>query len=385
MSRTRRLPLAAAAAVAATQAAVLLLRPRTGSAPAAPVAARDYFSEADLGRARSFRRGQRAIALASTAVDLAILGALARRPPTGHPAAVAAGMGAGMAAAGLPLAAVSRVRSKRVGLVTQGWGGWAVDVLKTQAISAPLSAAGGWLVVAGQRRYGERWWLPGAAGLLGTGVLALLAGPALIDPLFNDFDPAEPELRERVQRLADAAGVPVDRVLVVDASRRTTASNAYVTGLGPTKRVVLFDTLIRDFSEAEVDFVVAHELAHVRHRDVQRSLVLLAVTAPATVWAIAEGAAALGDSLPALVLSAGAVAPLVGMVANGLSRSVERRADRFAMRLVGDPGAQVAFQRGICIRNVAEPEPPRWVQVLYGTHPTTLERIAMAKDAASGS
>lgn len=336
-------------------------------------------------RARRFRRGQRTVSLASAAVDVGLLIVLARRPPAGNPAVVAAGMSVGMSVAGLPLAAVARVRAKRVGLVTQGWSGWAADFAKTQAISAPLSAAGGWLVVAGQRRFGERWWLPGAAGLLGTGVLALLAGPALIDPLFNDFEPAEPELRARVERLAAAAGVPVDRVLVVDASRRTTASNAYVTGLGPTKRVVLFDTLLRDFSADEVDFVVAHELAHVRHRDVQRSLTLLAVTAPATVWAIAEGAAALGDTLPALVLAAGAVAPLVGVVANGLSRAVERRADRFAMRVVGNPQTQVDFQRGVCLRNVAEPEPPRWVQVLYGTHPTTLERIAMAEDSASAS
>ncbi len=364
---------------------MLLLRPRSDSSRAVPVAARDYFSEDELGRARRFRSGQRRLALASTAVDAAILTALVRRPPQGHPAVVAAAMGAGMSVAGLPLAAISRVRGKRVGLVTQSWGGWATDLVKAQAISAPLSGAGGWLVVAGMRRYGDRWWVPGAAGLLGTGVLALVAGPTLIDPLFNEFTPAEPGLRARVQRLADAAGVPVDRVLVMDASKRTTASNAYVTGFGPTKRVVFYDTLLNDFSEAEVDFVVAHELAHVRHRDVLRSLALVAVAAPATVRAIAEGADALGNSLPAVVLSGALVAPVVGIVSNGLSRSVERRADRFAMRLVGDPGAQIAFQRGICLRNLAEPEPPRWVQVLQGTHPTTLERIAMAEDAKSAS
>lgn len=364
---------------------MLLLRPRSDSARASPVAARDYFSEDELARARRFRSGQRRIALASTAVDAAILVALARRPPKGHPAIVAAAMEVGMSAAGLPLSALSRTRGRRAGLVTQSWAGWAGDLGKAQAISVPLAGAGGWLVVAGQRRYGSRWWLPGAAGLLGTGVLALVAGPTLIDPLFNAFTPAEPDLRGRVQRLADAAGITVDRVLVMDASKRTTASNAYVTGVGPTKRVVLYDTLLADFSASEVDFVVAHELAHVRHRDVLRSLALVAVAAPATVWAIAEGATALGDSLPAVVLSASLVAPVVGLVANGLSRSVERRADRFAMRLVGDPQSQIGFQRGICIRNVAEPEPPRWVQVLYGTHPTTLERIAMAEAAASAS
>jgi STE24 endopeptidase len=277
------------------------------------------------------------------------------------------------------------VRSKRVGLVTQSWGGWAVDLVKAQAVTAPLTAGAGALLDAGMRRFGARWWLPGAGGLLGFGVLSLLAGPALIDPIFNRFEPASDDLRARVQALADAAEVPVDRVLVMDASKRTTASNAYVTGLGPTKRVVLYDTLLRDFSVAEVDFVVAHELAHVRHRDVQRSLLLVAVAAPATMRAIALAAEALGNSLPAVALSAGLVSVPVGVVTHGLSRAVERRADRFAMDLVGDPRSQIAFQRGICVRNVAEPEPPRWVQLLYGTHPTTLERIAMAEEAAGSA
>ncbi len=385
MGRTLRLTLSLATAVAATEAAVLLLRPRSGAPRPVPVAARDYFSPAEIERARRFRRGQRALALVSGAVDLAILGALVRRPPRGHPAVVAAGLATGMTAVGLPLAAVSHVRGKRVGLVTQSWGGWGSDVAKATAIQAPITAGAGALVDAGMRRFGSRWWLPGAGGLLGFGLLTLLAGPTLIDPLFNKFEPADDELHARVKKLAEAAGVPVDRVLVMDASKRTTASNAYVTGIGPTKRVVLFDTLLKDFSATEVDFVVAHEFAHVRHRDVQRAVVMLAVTGPTTVRAIAAAAEALGNSLPAVVLAAGLVAVPVSVVGNGMSRAVERRADRFAMEIVGDPRAQIAFQRGICVRNVAEPEPPRWVQVLYGTHPTTLERIAMAEAAASAS
>ena len=86
--------------------------------------------------------------------------------------------------------------------------------------------------------------------------------------------------------LAQAAGVRVDGVYSVDASRRTTAANAYVTGLGPTKRIVLFDTLLERFSRDEVRVVVAHELAHVRHRDVPRSIVFAAITAPAAMLAV---------------------------------------------------------------------------------------------------
>lgn len=352
--------------------------------------ARDYFSDAELGRARRFRRGQRALMLAGTALDAAALAALVRRPLEGSPAVVAAGMGAGLTVLGLPLAAAARERSVRVGLVTQSWRGWAGDMAKAQAVSAALSAAGGTLLVAGMRRYGDAWWRPGAGGLVGVGVLSLLAGPTLLDPIFNRFEPAEPDLRARVERLAAAAGVPVDRVLVMDASKRTTATNAYVTGLGPTKRVVLYDTLLADMSPDEVDFVVAHELAHVRHRDVLRGLGLLAATAPALTWSIARlarilGAPADGRALPAVALAGGLVATPFGMLASVFSRRMERRADAFAMGLIGDPRTQIAVQRALCVRNVAEPEPPRWVRIVFGSHPTALERIAMAERAASAS
>jgi STE24 endopeptidase len=353
--------------------------------------ARDYFSTAELSRARRFRRGQRAIMLAGTALDTAALVGLARRREqlaAAPPWAVAAGLGAGLTVLGLPLSAVARQRSIRVGLITQSWRGWAGDVVKAQAISAGLSAAGGALVVAGMRRYGERWWLPGAGGMVAVGVLSLIAGPTLLDPIFNEFEPAEDELRERIEALAADAGVPVDRVLVMDASKRTTASNAYVTGLGPTKRVVLYDTLVRDLQPDEVDFVVAHELAHVRHRDVQRGLALAAVSSPALMWSIARlarrmGARPDGGALPTLALAAGLVATPFGMLTNGFSRRMERRADAFAMDLVDDPRTQIAVQRELCVRNVAEPEPPRWVRLVFGSHPTTLERIAMAEQASA--
>lgn len=350
--------------------------------------ARDYFSEAELSRASRFRRGQRALALTGAALDAAALAALVRRPPSGHPAAVAAGLGAGLTVLGLPLTVQARRRAMRAGLITQSWRGWAADLAKAQAISAPLSAGAGTLVVAAVRRHGERWWLPGAAGAVGFGVLSLLAGPALLDPIFNRFEPAEPELRKRVDRIAAEAGVPVDRVLVMDASRRTTASNAYVTGLGPTRRVVLFDTLLRDLEPDQVDFVVAHELAHVRHRDVLRALALTAALAPSFGWSVDRVARPAPDAsaLPRLLLAAGVLAVPFGVLANAFSRRAERRADAFAMGIVRDPRTQISLQRELCVRNVAEPEPPRWVRVLSGSHPTALERIGIAeKELASAS
>jgi STE24 endopeptidase len=207
----------------------------------------------------------------------------------------------------------------------------------------------------------------------------------LLDPLFNDFTPLpEGETRSDVLSLAGAAGVQVGEVYVVDASRRTTAANAYVNGLGPTKRVVLFDTLLDRYDRDQVRVVVAHELAHVRGRDVLRSLAYAALVAPVAAFATqrlswrlspARGTAL---ALPALALAAGLVAAPVGLLGNRLSRALERRADRFALELSGAVDGFISFQRTIALQNVADLEPPRWLTALLATHPSTAERIGAA-------
>jgi STE24 endopeptidase len=391
--RTLSLPAAIAATLAAAQGAAWLLRPREPRPAADPVEARAYFSEEELARARAFRRPQRVIAAASVALDTALLAAVIRRPPftlSQRPvlggAAAAAALTVGTAAAGLPLSALSRKRSLDVGLATQSWRDWGTDLVKAQAISVTFGAGGGALLVGAMRRFGDRWWLPAAGGVVATGVLSLWVGPTLLDPIFNTFTPAEPELHDDVVDLAAQGGVKVDKVLVVDASRRTTASNAYVTGLGPTKRVVFFDNLLKDFTRDEVRFVVAHELSHVRHRDVPRAVVQLALTAPVLLFAgkqIADGFGAEPDAraVPAVTAALGLLVPVISAVGGQLSRAVERRADKFALDLTQDPQTLIDFHRRINVKNLGDPDPPRWVQLLMGSHPTTLERIGIAEAA----
>jgi STE24 endopeptidase len=192
----------------------------------------------------------------------------------------------------------------------------------------------------------------------------------------------EGETRADVLALANAAGVDVGEVYEVDASRRTTGANAYVTGLGATKRVVLFDTLLRDFTAAEVRFVIAHELAHVRFRDVRRGLAWLALTMPAALCAAARLAERLrppgATAVPATAFALGLVAAPVGVVGNQLSRAVERRADNYALGLTGEPEKLIDFERRIAVKNVAEPRLPAWERALLATHPDTMERIGRA-------
>ena len=181
--------------------------------------------------------------------------------------------------------------------------------------------------------------------MVGFGVVTTYAGPVVLDPLFNNFKPLpRGELRADVLRLARQAGVDVGQVYEMDASRRTTAANAYVTGFGRTKRVVLYDTLIDDFTPAETRLVVAHELGHVHHHDVPHGLLWLALVAPFGMWAVAVLAERIGPRDAAARArcrpsrsSLALVVPVLTIVSNQLSRDVERRADAFSLQLTHDP------------------------------------------------
>src|SRR5205085_10127194 len=145
---------------------------------------------------------------------------------------------------GLPLSVLARRRAIAVGLITQSWRGWALDLLKATAIESALAGSAGAAVIAIMRRYPRGWWLPAGAGSAVAGALLSAAAPVLLAPLFNDFTALpEGETRSDVLELARAAGVGVGEVYSVDASRRTTAANAYGPGLGPTNRALLVGTL----------------------------------------------------------------------------------------------------------------------------------------------
>lgn len=404
MLQRLRLPVAIVAALVVAEGLVLVMEPRDGVDPV-PVPPERYFSAAQLQRAEAFRSGQQWLYVARLGIELGLLIVIVRRPPrrlrralsrsggfaARRPvlagAAAAAALSAGLTAMTLPVSAVSRERAKDVGLVTQDWVGWVGDVALGTAIDAALVAAGGGLLVLAMRRFGRRWWVPAAAGVVAFGVALTSLSPIVLDPLFNRFQPLERgELRRDVLALADRTGVRVGEVYVMDASRRTTAANAYVAGLGTTKRVVLYDTLVRDFSPDEVRLVVAHELGHVHYSDVPRGLLYLAVVAPLGLLAAARlgerlappGSLGTAAAVPAIVLAVSLMQPALTMVSNQLSRSVEARADRYALELTREPEALIAFQQRIAIQNVSDPAPPAWWSFLMGTHPTTMERIGQA-------
>jgi STE24 endopeptidase len=393
-------------ALAAAEGGVRLLSPRERPIEPADVDLHSFFSDAEIERGSRFARPQLALGLGRAAIEIGALALVVRRPPrwlsggSGRAAVRGALGGAGLAVGlslpALPLSAIARRRGIAVGLVTQSWRGWASDLAKGAAIESALAAAAGSAAVALTKRYPRRWWLPASAGSVLFGAALAALAPVVLDPIFNDFTPLpEGQTRSDVLDLARAAGVKVGEVYSVDASKRTTAANAYAAGLGPTKRVVLFDTLLDRYSRDEIRVVVAHELGHVRNRDVPRGVLYAALVAPAAAlavqrlsWELSPERGTAG-ALPALALAAAAVGAPTGLIGNRLSRAIERRSDAYSLALTDAPAAFISFERAIAVQNVADLEPPRWLTSLLATHPPTAERIgsavSFAERAVNGS
>jgi STE24 endopeptidase len=273
------------------------------------------------------------------------------------------------------------VHERRWGLSTQTLGGRLADHAKSAAVAVVL-AAGAWTALVAVARALPEWWpLPAAAGAALAVLLLTLLAPLLLEPLFNRFEPLSDERLARALRgLADDAGVPIRDVLVADASRRTVKSNAYVSGLGPTRRVVVWDTLLESSGERELKLVVAHELAHRRERHMLKgTLVAMAGSAAAVLllWA-ALGTPQPGDFPVAALLVTGLELAALPFGA-ALSRRWERTADAFSLELTADPVAYVQAHLALARTNIADLDPPRLVYLMLFTHPTPPERIALGR------
>jgi Zn-dependent protease with chaperone function len=285
------------------------------------------------------------------------------------------------------------VRERRWGFSTQTAWGWWLDRAKGFAVAAGLSAVAVLAFVGLARALPGAWpaaAAPGAALL----VLALgFAAPIVLEPLFNRFRPLDdPALAGELRSLAERAGVPVRDVLVANASRRTRRENAYLSGLGATRRIVLFDNLLDESEPRQIRLVVAHELGHRRARHVERGT-LLAMAGAATVvlilWGLlswpalleAIGASGPGDPRVApFLLLVVSVFELIGLpLGAALSRRWEREADRSSLELTRDPEAFESAHRRLARANLADLEPPRAAYALLFSHPTPPERIAAAR------
>jgi STE24 endopeptidase len=296
----------------------------------------------------------------------------------------------------LPIAAYAETVRHEYGLSTRGWGLWARDVAVSTLIGATVTAvallAFLWLV----RRLPRTWWAWSAAVAAGFVVVSSFLYPVVIEPAFNSFEPLPAgELRTDLLALAEQSGVPVSDVLMSDASRRTTALNAYVSGFGSTRRIVVYDTVLAELPDAEIESIVGHELGHVVHGDVLTGTLIGALGAAAATalfgWLLSwtpllrrAGVESPGDPrivpLVLFLLSAGTL--LSTPVQNLVSRQVEARADLHALEVTRDAEAFVDMQRRLATTNLADPSPPAAWHWFFGSHPTAPQRVAFAQDWA---
>jgi STE24 endopeptidase len=387
--------------------------PRVPRPPAAD--ALEAFSAEEIASCVAYAKPRQRWGLVAFAVDALLLVALALTGPGRRVVEWVAGLAGGFepgraalaltvvvlaqALVTLPFSLRSFRQDRRAGLATQRLGKFLLDWAKARGIGLVLTvlpvAA---LILAAHYRPIGYPWSAAAVGALLVVVLAML-GPVVLEPLFNRFVPLGPgQLRERVLRMAAEMRVPVRDVLVSDASRRTTRVNAYVSGVGRTRRVVVYDTLLQPGGEPaadredEVALVLAHELAHVAHRDVLWGTVAGAVLTGAGVllvnWLLGLGwmgnllhVNGLGDPLaaPGLLLLAAVGGLLASPLASAVSRWAEARADWTALEVSRDPGTAVAVERRLALENRADLRPNRLLVAVFSSHPPTMARIAQAR------
>jgi STE24 endopeptidase len=275
----------------------------------------------------------------------------------------------------------------------QSFKDWAMDQIKGLAIGAPLGLLLFELLYLVLRATGNLWWLWAAGGMLVFSVLLSNLAPILIMPLFNKYVPLGVEhndLEEKLLALAKQADTKVRGVFKFDMSKRTKSANAALTGIGNTRRIVLGDTLIDEFSAEEIETVLAHELGHHVNRDIP--LLIAFGTLSTTVglylaslglnWAIGYfGFNSPADvaAFPALAIVLGAFGLLTMPLDNAVSRWRERKADEYALQATGKREAFASAFTRLANQNLGEVDPEKWVVFLFYSHPPLGERIAKAQ------
>ncbi len=266
--------------------------------------------------------------------------------------------------------------------------GWLTDQLKGTAVAAVVTALLVGLADAVVVRAPRRWPLIAIAATPPLLAFATVVAPAFVMPLFNRYEPVTGELEQRIRALAARYGVGDAAILRFDMSRQTKKANAFVTGVLGTERIVLADTLIGSFADDETLFVVAHELGHYVRRDPWLGIALGTVALSATLLganAVLRATTRRGLTSPAQGARLAFYATLAQLALvpamNAASRALERRADRFAVAATNDRDAGVRAFRRLGELNLAELEPPRWAELLFGTHPSLASRIRALEGA----
>ena len=286
---------------------------------------------------------------------------------------------------------------RRYGLSSESRGEFVRDYLKAALVNMVLALAAAEILYASMREWPRGWWLASSSAFAcGIALLAGLA-PIVLLPLFYRFRPLDrQDLQDRLRTLSERAGVRVLGVYEWGLGAKTRRANAALVGSGRTRRVLVSDTLLAEYSDDEIEVILAHELGHHAHRDMLTGLVVeaaliaaalgLSALALSLLW---RPLALLGPSdvagLPLVVLVGGALMLCAIPVLNLLSRHHERRADRYALALTARPAAFVSAMRRLGTQNLAETNPSRLALWLFHSHPPVEQRISAAREFSRDS
>ena len=280
---------------------------------------------------------------------------------------------------------------RRYGLSTETVGHWFKDHLKAVLIGVAFAEIGAAFVYFTLRTWPSAWWAVSALGYSIVAVVLVSLAPVVLLPLFFTFKPLEKAtLTDRLSALAAKAGTRIMGVYEWTLSDRTRKANAALTGVGGTRRILLSDTLLAEYSDDEIEVILAHELAHHVHRDIWTSVfcdmaltfaVFFAanVALQASVGVFRLDGIADPAGIPVFLLTAGVIGLCVRPLLNAVSRSHERRADSYALKMTENPSAFVTAMKRLGQQNLAEDSPSKLVQALFYTHPPIKERLRAAQ------
>jgi len=357
------------------------------------LSARGFFDANVLEETADYARFVRIVTVLSLVATLITLVVLVYRMPRLARATGLGPIGSGMIVAmvmlvvvwavDLPFSIALRWWDMRHDLAEGGWLEWLIEpwaVLGGSIAFIMLQVA---VVMGFARRYPRFWWIPVPPVFLAITVFFVFVSPYLL--AFGVDRPKDPQLRRESEVLAKevgAEGTPVDVEKVSDI---TTQPNAFAAGIGPTERIVLFDTLLDGrFDDDEVETVVAHEFGHIARRHISKGLgwsVLFAFPIAFLVAVATRRRGGLGD--PAVLAYGALVLVVINLallpLSNEISRRYEAEADWTALRATDDPEAAQGLFEGFAKEGLSQPDPPKWWHVYFGTHPTLLQRIEMAE------
>lgn len=285
----------------------------------------------------------------------------------------------------------SYIVEHRYNLSNQTLGRWAWERIKGLLVGAPLMLIVVLVLFYCLKAYGEWWWLPVSIVLTFFSIVLARIVPTLIMPLFYKFSPIESgPLKERIMKLCADAGVRIEGIFSFNMSKNTKKANAGFTGIGKSKRIILGDTLMKEFSEEEIETVFAHELGHYKHRHIIIGIVVGILSTFAGLFVTSKlhalslswfGFGAITDlaALPLLGLWLSVFGLVTSPLGNILSRKHEREADTYAVQTTKNKHAFISALRKLADTNLANPEPHPVVEFLFYSHPSIARRVALVE------